>query len=188
MKKLFYFLGIVLLGVSCNQNKSVESSYEVRSEVKAKAELIAGATQKELMKNVSGAIQKGGTFYAVEYCNTAAIPLTDSMAQNHKVHISRLTEKTRNPDNNLKTKIDKAVYNTFLKNKSVIDSLVEDSNSFTYYKRIDLGMSTCLACHGNPEEIEPQTLAKIKKLFPADKATGYALDDFRGMWMIEMQK
>lgn len=36
--------------------------------------------------------------------------------------------------------------------------------------------------------IEPKTYKKIKALYPSDKATGYATNELRGMWVVEMNK
>ncbi len=43
----------------------------------------------------------------------------------------------------------------------------------------------CLKCHGTPnEQIQPKTFAKIKELYPNDKATEYEANQVRGMWSI----
>mgnify|MGYP001556941193 CR=1 FL=1 len=47
----------------------------------------------------------------------------------------------------------------------------------------------CLKCHGDKDvTIEPETFEKIKTLYPSDKATGYAANELRGMWVVEMDK
>jgi hypothetical protein len=46
-------------------------------------------------------------------------------------------------------------------------------------------VGTCLVCHGDPQtQIAEATLAKINDLYPEDKATGFAMNDFRGAWKI----
>ena len=43
----------------------------------------------------------------------------------------------------------------------------------------------CLQCHGTPnQDIAPETLAAIQKLYPDDKATGFKLGDLRGLWRV----
>jgi hypothetical protein len=45
----------------------------------------------------------------------------------------------------------------------------------------------CLQCHDNPEtDIVPEVSTKINELYPEDKATGYASNELRGIWVIEM--
>lgn len=38
----------------------------------------------------------------------------------------------------------------------------------------------CLQCHGTPEHVSPAVAAKLKALYPADQATGYAPGQVRG--------
>ena len=44
----------------------------------------------------------------------------------------------------------------------------------------------CIKCHGDKgETIEPATFAKIQKLYPADKALGYKVNELRGIWVVK---
>ena len=55
-----------------------------------------------------------------------------------------------------------------------------------YYKPIRIALPACLKCHGEPiSDIDVATSEKIQNLYPADLATGYKLNDFRGLWKIE---
>ena len=157
-------------------------------QLKADYDTIATSSQKALMMNVAGAIKKGGTEYAVEFCNEKAMPITDSLSKQHHVSISRITNQTRNSSNYLKTDTDKAVFKSFEDNSSLVDSLVKEGEKYAYYKRINTALPTCVKCHGNPEsDIEPATYTKIKTLYPNDKAIGYSMDELRGLWKIEKE-
>jgi cytochrome c553 len=47
----------------------------------------------------------------------------------------------------------------------------------------------CLQCHGKPgTDVSAKTMAKLSQLYPDDKATGYGLNELRGIWVIEMNK
>jgi hypothetical protein len=47
----------------------------------------------------------------------------------------------------------------------------------------------CLNCHGTPgKEVLPENHELIKGLYPQDRATGYSMDDLRGMWSIRLSK
>lgn len=184
LRNLIY-LSALLFAFSCGSSeKGVEYA-----ELKTEMDSIATASQKELLKNVSTAFRKGGTVYAVGFCNIMAIPITDSLSEAHRVLISRITDRTRNPENGLTTENDKAVFGSFRENKDLVDSLLTENSKIVYYKRINTSMPTCIKCHGNPEkDIEPATLAKIKTLYPNDQATGYSMNEFRGLWRIEKDK
>lgn len=43
----------------------------------------------------------------------------------------------------------------------------------------------CLQCHGSEKDIKPETLAKIKSLYPNDKAIGYQENEMRGLMVIK---
>lgn len=193
MKKIIYIVFGFGFLISCSQPKQETESVEVADAVdlvqlKADYDTIATSSQKALMMNVAGAIKKGGTEYAVEFCNEKAMPITDSLSKQHHVSISRITNQTRNSSNYLKTDTDKAVFKSFEDNPSLIDSLVKEGEKYAYYKRINTALPTCVKCHGNPEsDIEPATYTKIKTLYPNDKAIGYSMDELRGLWKIEKE-
>jgi hypothetical protein len=65
------------------------------------------------------------------------------------------------------------------------DTLIQMDAMLVYYRPIKTAMPACLNCHGNPgEDIQQAVMEKINTYYPDDKATGYALNDFRGMWKI----
>jgi cytochrome c553 len=144
-------------------------------------------SQAVLLSNVAAAIQQGGPSYAIEFCNLKASGITDSLSQVYKCAISRISAKNRNPENTLKTETDNIVWSTF-QNGNLTDTLLQDRNKLVYYKAIKTAMPACLKCHGLPgTDIDSVTIAKLNNLYPADKATGYVLNDFRGLWKIEFQ-
>lgn len=146
--------------------------------------------QKTLLQNVSGAIAKGGAAHAVAFCNSRAMPLTDSLGDKNAVTIQRVTDKARNSANALSVEHEIALFQKIqdsLQNGNVQPHyLIEDVNGRTiYYKPIILGMPACLQCHGIPgKDIEAATLAEIKEKYPDDAATGYTMGQLRGMWKI----
>jgi len=38
----------------------------------------------------------------------------------------------------------------------------------------------CLQCHGTPDTINAEVQAKLKELYPEDKAVGYGVNQIRG--------
>ncbi len=49
-------------------------------------------------------------------------------------------------------------------------------------------MPACLKCYGNTgNEIDPASLEKLNSFYPNDLATGYKLQDFRGLLKIEFE-
>lgn len=190
MKSAFFVVSILLsaLIISCNSNQKNTVSPEVYSEYTQKGNEISGNAQGVLLANVGSAMQKGGPEYAIEFCNLQASALIDSLSKANNCTISRVSAKNRNPGNNLKNEKEKQLWDHYaekLKSGNASDTLLRSENALVYYKPIKTAMPACLKCHGVPgEDIQSATYQKIRELYPNDKATGYDLNEFRGMWKI----
>lgn len=177
---------LAFIAVSCKHATKNEKQI---SALKNQADSIATVSQMILLQNVATAIQKGGTEYAVDFCHVKAIPITDSLSKEVRMSIQRITDKNRNPKNNLKTKTDRSIFDEFKRKQELSDTLLTQNEQYVYYKRINLAMPTCMKCHGNPTtDIEEKTLQKINTSYPNDKAVGYKLNDLRGLWKIKIDK
>lgn len=182
---LLVILSIFIL-LSCDSSK-VKIDSETYTSYLKKGDEITNLAQGTLLGNVSKAIQKGGTAYAVTFCNLKASSIVDSLNQVNDCVISRVSDKNRNPENFLKNQQEKEIWES-LREKQKLDTLVKVQESIVYYKTIKTALPACLKCHGNPEsEIPGETLGKLSKLYPNDLATGYGLNDFRGMWKVEFE-
>lgn len=147
------------------------------------------ATKAILGKNLLSAINTKGTEGALDFCNIRAIPLTDSMQQVQNVSIKRVSDNNRNPDNVADANELAYIFaaKAALQNGETIQGKIAERNGkmVGYYPILTNEM--CLQCHGKPgTDIKAETLTKIKELYPNDKATGYAVDELRGIWVVEM--
>ena len=148
-------------------------------------------TKKELGKNLMGTIQKKGTKAAVTFCSEKAYPITDSMAKAQNVSIKRVSDRPRNPKNIANAKeldlID--FFKKAIANKEDYQPVTEENNGeVTFYAPITTN-SMCLQCHGTPtQNITPEVLKTITSLYPKDKATGYNINEVRGMWRVTFKK
>lgn len=175
---------LVAVLLSC----SVNISKEEYTQILQKGKELSNQAQATLLANVGQAIQKGGPQYAVEFCNLKASSIIDSLNQANNCSISRVSDKNRNPQNLLSSKTDKELWSVF-ENSNQMDTLIKVQKKLVYYKRINIAMPACLKCHGKPgTDINLATGSKIKDLYPKDLATGYQLNDFRGLWKIEFQQ
>lgn len=148
-------------------------------------------TKAVLGKNLMGTIQKKGTLEALAFCNEKAYPLTDSMSVVHNATIKRVSDKPRNQNNlanNKELTYIKSFKNDIKNNtepKPIVDVL--DSKVLVYYPITTNGM--CLQCHGKPnQDIKRPTLNSLANLYPEDKATGYSINQVRGIWSISFDK
>ena len=180
--KALIIVSAVVLLFSCNSKNISEATY---AEFQKMGNEISSNVQSVLLANVGQAMQTGGSLYAVEFCNLEASNIIDSLNKVNNCVISRVSDKNRNPENNLQTRIEKDLWKIF-ETGNVTDTLVQQQNKLVFYKSIKTGLPACLKCHGYPHsDIEPATFEKIQQLYPADLATGYKLNDFRGLWKIE---
>lgn len=184
--KYFLFILITITVVACNQHTDDKAfaDYTIADYYRV-GDSVTAIVQQQLVQHVMKAIETGGTAYAVNYCNERAIFITDSLSSLMQVRIQRLSDKNRNPINQLSATSDLAVHNAFLSNAELKDSVVHINGKPVYYKRIHIAMPTCLSCHGNTKtDIAAGTFQQINKLYPKDRATGYLPGDYRGMWKV----
>lgn len=151
----------------------------------------ATGTQAVLGKNLTEAIQKKGAAYAVEFCNTRAYPLTDSMAKVYHAAIKRVTDKARNQDNRanpVQMEVMETMKQQMAEGKLPLPQLVHENGKVIGHYAITTN-ALCLQCHGKKDvNIQPETIRKIQALYPEDQATGYELNQLRGLWVVEMDE
>lgn len=152
---------------------------------------LAMATKAVLGKNLMQAVKQKGPEHAVEFCNTKAMHLTDSMSLALNASIKRVSDKPRNKKN--KANEQEEAFIAKLKNllangEKPVAELHETADKVIGYYAIETNQM-CLQCHGaKDKEINAATLSKISNLYPDDKATGYAENQIRGIWVVEMKK
>ena len=190
---------IIIMLSSCGMKQDKAAQNEAQNEESVKQEYlkkggeIVSLTQAELLKNVSGAMKTGGPAYAVDFCNLRAMALKDSLSGLNNCQIRRIAVKYRNPEDMPRTQAEKAQLNQYLDTHGKGESLKPDIHLFEdrveYYHPILLSSGTCLLCHGHPgDQIAAETLEMIQARYPDDRATGFALNDFRGAWKITFMK
>ncbi|MBX3252916.1 MAG: DUF3365 domain-containing protein [Chitinophagaceae bacterium] len=191
-KYLPHFILLLLpVIISCNAPVTSVRQEEDVQQFTEKAGKLSAIAQQTLLKEVSGAIQEGGTVYAVAFCSQKAMILTDSVSKAHDLVITRITNKPRNAANGLKTAMDSAVWQRFeqavLQKDSIPAGITEtgEKGTLVYYKPIFIGMPTCLQCHGEPgKNIDALTMQALNERYPDDNAFNYTVGMLRGLWKI----
>ena len=149
------------------------------------------STKSILGKNLKGAIKNKGTEHAVSFCNERAYFLTDSMAVQLHAGIKRVSDQPRNLLNQANEAELKYISESkiALANGEKLKPSVQEINGkmVGYYPITTNKM--CLQCHGIPtKQIKLETLAQLQTLYPNDAATGYDVNQLRGIWVVEMDK
>jgi hypothetical protein len=101
--------------------------------------------------------------------------------------IRRTAIKYRNP-NNKPDATDLVVMNDMIAEGNLSKPLVVDmGKSFRVYKALPI-KPPCLKCHGNLESMPKEMKTLINKKYPHDLATGFKLNEFRGVVVSEIKK
>ncbi|WP_273444681.1 DUF3365 domain-containing protein [Neolewinella agarilytica] len=171
--------------------KEERQAMDARQELVAEGKSYALQTKAVLGKNLMAAISEGGAEGAVGFCNTRAIPLTDSSGQALNVRIRRVSDRPRNPDNaadSLQLEQLNAIRDELAAGEKEVFRLTEMEHEVIGYYPIMTNVM-CLQCHGEKtKDISPATLSALEALYPEDQAVGYAANQLRGIWVVSMPR
>jgi hypothetical protein len=199
---------LAIIGISlfqnCNTNAEPKNDGTIEnvaeqdsiSQVEGRYYLLQGkqlalSTKAVLEQNLMAAMKENGPIGALEFCNVNAIPLSDSVSLALNAEIRRVSAKNRNPENapneRERAYLERALKEVSLNGQAPPQMQEIDGKMVGYYPIMING--ACLKCHGTPHtDIQSSTFETIQKLYPEDKATGYKVDELRGMWVITMDK
>lgn len=190
---LLLLIPAMISSCGMRQEKALKQENAVKEEALQKGSEIASLSQSALMKAVSRAMQAGGPAHAVDYCNLEALEIKDSLSELHNCQIQRLALKYRNPKDKPVTEAEIAQLreyeNAVINGDTVLATVHLFDDRAEYYQPIIINNGTCLVCHGDPEtQIAEETMNIIMQRYPDDRATGFALNDFRGVWKVTFPK
>ncbi len=192
-QKILVLLVIVsVLFTGCKETKKKSEPQQKKEQKEQKDYAIIGQTyalktKAILGRNLMGQLKKNGTEAALSFCSEKAYHLTDSMANAQNVKIKRVSDKHRNPNNKANSKeleYIKHFKDALANGKSIVPVFDKKNGKVHVYAPI-ITNNMCLQCHGTPnKQIKPNTLKKIKQLYPEDKAVGYSAGQVRGIWAV----
>ncbi len=193
---IFIFLLLPIVFGSCREaHKSNVNDPEIiengtQHEYALKGMDYAMATQATLGKSLIRAISEKGTIGAIQFCNTRALPITDSLSNLKNAHIKRVSDRPRNPINQANKEELRHISRFKEQIVSNIDPkpiVIAKNGEIDFYFPITTN-AMCLQCHGKPnEQVAPETLTSLKNLYPSDEAVGYDINEVRGIWAIHFQ-
>lgn len=192
MKKSLLILSIALLFMGCGKKSSLTDEEVTKYTEEGKT--IANATFKALSTQLKQAMQTGGVEQAAGFCNVVALPLTDSLSKQYDAKIKRTSLKLRNPLNapdSLELTMLK-IYDQMskMRNPVLVPKILEKGeDEIQFFAPILIKNETCLKCHGVlGQTMKEEDYAYIKQHYPDDQATGYKMDQLRGMWSITLKR
>ena len=97
--------------------------------------------------------------------------------------MGRTSHRLRNPANSAPDWVDVALRTYLDENTDRAPRVVPLPDDREGYVEPIMVKPFCLACHG--EILAPDVAAQIKELYPDDEATGFEVDDLRGVFWVE---
>ena len=156
------------------------------------ARKVASAVPPKLLQVLSAEIAQGGVASAVGVCNEKAPQMAKAASEQSGWAISRVSLRNRNPKA-VPDAWERSALEEFDRRAAAGESpatleksaVVEDAGrkEFRYMKALPV-QQLCLGCHGSNDAISADVAAKIRGLYPDDKAVGYALGQIRGAMTI----
>lgn len=151
----------------------------------------AAAMLKELGQKLQAAMANGGPENAIAVCNIEAPAIADRISIEEKITISRVGTRVRNPVLGMPNDWQTEALKQF--SKGLADGVKPADMEFVQavkagggsrmelrYAKPIVMQAMCTACHGTPDQISPEVQAKLKALYPDDRAVGYKPGELRG--------
>ena len=149
---------------------------------------VSSAIPPKLLSVLDEEIKKGGPEGAIGVCRDKAPAMAKAASEKSGWAIRRVSLKNRNPKA-VPDAWEEAVLKEFDKRAAAGEKptglekgevvTMDGKKGYRYMKALPT-QDLCLNCHGTPDRISPAVQAKLKELYPADKAVGYHAAEIRG--------
>jgi len=187
MKKCPKFCKTFTVLLALATTSAAAADIETRSEEsRAAVQEFTNLLKGELHK----ALRSGGPVNAIQVCHAKAPEIARAISERKGWKVGRTGLKYRN-QSNAPDSWERGVLTGFEDRKKRGEAVhhmefseitVENGKRlFRYMKAIPTG-GLCVICHG--ERIDPTVAAKLKELYPEDKAVGFEPGDIRGAFTI----
>lgn len=158
------------------------------SKLLAEARKVASELPPKLLSVLSAEIEKGGAAGAIAVCRDEAPKLAREASAASGWGVRRVSLKNRNPKA-VPDAWERAVLEDFDRRAKAGESpaslekgeIVAEGGAKDYrYMKALPTIGLCQNCHGPTDRMSDAVKAKLKEVYPHDKATGYAIGEIRG--------
>ncbi len=151
---------------------------------------LTGKFQAKLQAELMSGIKEGGPLNAIAVCRTKAPQIAKELSEGSGWEVRRTALKVRNSSNQpddwerkvleeFSSRAEAGEDISKLEKTETVD--LHGKRLFRYMKAIRTG-DPCLTCHG--KNIKPELEAKVKSLYPDDKAVGFEQGKLRGAFSL----
>jgi hypothetical protein len=191
-----WFVLILLFLIACGSPQADEPVAESRSQQRIGqteepdfsefADLARASTnrlQMQLKQELSGAMSDDGLATALGVCSQRATELTGQVSSQSNLEVRRVSLRHRNPDNRASAG-EASILALMAARPDLADTMIVRDGAPMYMRAIRINMPLCLQCHGMEEDLAPDVIEQLTKLYPDDTATGFSQGDLRGAFVV----
>jgi hypothetical protein len=129
----------------------------------------------------------GGAVDAIAVCSLEAPQISTRLSADSEARVARTALKVRNPANTADAAA-RGVLETFRAELAADATKIPEhfeaaADGTARYMRAIVMQPLCLVCHG--AAVAPDVRTAVSRLYPADEATGFAVGDLRGAFVVE---
>jgi hypothetical protein len=152
------------------------------------ARTVATSVPPKLLAVLQEEIARGGPESAIEVCKDKAPAMARAASEQTGWTIRRVSLRNRNPKA-VPDAWERAALEEFDRRAAAkeppaklerAEVVMEDGKAVQRYMRALPTLELCTQCHGAADKLKPAVVAKLKALYPEDRATGFAIGDIRG--------
>jgi hypothetical protein len=166
--------------VACSEPVAETTAVETTDPASTGAALLA-PFKADLKQALMAGMQEGPVA-AIEVCSELAPGIAQSLSVGG-VKMGRSSHKLRNPGNAAPDWLVPIVEGYASGVDELLPQTVEVGAGRTGYAEPIVVQPVCLTCHG--AEIDARVADQIAALYPEDRATGFNIGDFRGVFWVE---
>lgn len=176
-------MALTLLGCAAPPAPVVEAPWVMQ------ARDVAGSVPPKLLAVLQEEIARSGPEGAIGVCNVKAPAMARAASEQSGWAIRRVSLRHRNPKA-VPDPWERAALEDFDRRAAAHEppaslersELVKDADGrlVQRYIRALPTMDLCTQCHGTPDRMSPAVVARLKALYPDDRAVGYRPGDIRG--------
>lgn len=169
-------IGIAMAG--CQTQVEPVSDVELE-----RARAVLAPFKDQLLGALMGALEEGEPEDAIEVCRDRAPQIAADLSV-EGIRLGRTSHKVRSPDNTPASWV-QPLLAAYLDDPTDVSprAVRIDADTVGYVEPIYM-KSFCLSCHG--PSIEPALYEHIRSLYPEDQATGFKVDDLRGLFWVTL--
>lgn len=154
----------------------------------SRGDLIVLSLQGALLKELTGALARGGPELAVKTCHVDVAGITARVARQPGVSAGRTSHRLRNPSNAPRSWAAPLVAAHAGRMARDVEGFAVDLGDRVGVLRPIAQRPLCGSCHGTTAQLDAAVRPLLQERYPADRAVGFEEGEIRGWFWVEVPK